>query len=119
MSDVPLKDYLDGRIEEMDNRFKDRFDEISANVVKAEHQLNHRLEGMNEFRESLRDQASKFMTRTEYEYAHKALDDKVRSMELAKANFEGRAASVAGLVSVAVSIVVGVVIFIVSHYLTK
>jgi predicted transcriptional regulator len=119
MSDVPLKEYLEKRLDEMSCRIKQRFEEVDANVAKAEQQLNHRLEGMNEFRESLRDQSSRFMTRMEYEYAHKGLDEKVRAMELAKATLEGRAATVSVLISVVVSVVTGVVIALVIHYVIK
>lgn len=119
MSDVPLKEYFENRLCELNKRFSERVDEINENVVKAEHQLNHRLEGMNEFRESLRDQSARFLTRAEYDYAHKAIDEKVRSMELARANFEGRVATIASLVSIAVSIMVGVVIFIFERYISK
>ena len=116
---VSLRDYFDQRLEEMNCRFKQRFEEVDSNVHKAEDQLNHRLEGMNEFRSSMKDQAATFMTRSEYDYAHRNLDEKIRAMELAKANFEGRAATISGLVSVAVSIVTGVVIFVVSHYIVR
>lgn len=113
--EITLREYIEQRISEMNCRINHRFEEVDENVKKAETQLNHRLEAMNEFREAMREQSSKFLTRNEYDYAHKSVEKQIHDMELAKANFEGRAGVVAGLVSVAVSIVTGVLIFIVTH----
>lgn len=110
MSDDPvsLKEYLEQQIQS-----------VRDDIRKSESQLNKRLEGMNEFRDTLKDQAARLITREEYWAAHRSMEDKLRSLELEKANFEGRAATIAGLVSVAMSVVVGVVIFVITRYIGK
>ena len=47
-------------------------------IDKAEHSMNNRLEGMNEFRDSLKDQAVKFISRDEINLMFKQLEDRTR-----------------------------------------
>jgi hypothetical protein len=47
----------------------------------AEQRMGERLEGMNEFRASLRDAQSTYLTRTEYDARHDALVSDIRSMQ--------------------------------------
>jgi hypothetical protein len=42
--------------------------------------MEHRLNGMNEFRDQLRDQAATFMPRTEYTGLHRALEDRLSDL---------------------------------------
>lgn len=108
MTDVPLKDHIEIQLKMLHDA-----------VEKAEDQLNTRLGAMNEFRESLRDQTANMVTRSEYDYRHGVVEAKIRDLELTRANFEGKAAVVAAGTSVVTSVVVGVLIFIVTHYLLK
>jgi len=62
-----LQKEIDCRFKELDSKLQIRFDLQQQAVNKAEEKMNERLTGMNEFRESLKDQASKFITREEVE----------------------------------------------------
>jgi hypothetical protein len=42
-----------------------RFDAVDAAVKSAKESMEHRLDGMNEFRSAMKDQAGKFVTRGE------------------------------------------------------
>src|ERR1700686_3585823 len=53
-----------------------RFDAQQKAVDKAEAAADKRFESVNEFRKQLGDQSNTFLTRAEYDQAHKALDDK-------------------------------------------
>jgi alkylhydroperoxidase/carboxymuconolactone decarboxylase family protein YurZ len=146
MSDIPLKEFLEQRIDDLQSSVNDKLTALDSAREKAEQQMNKRLEGMNEFRETLSDQAARLMPRTEYDFAHKSLDEKVRALEaalaksptkseietaqkvleekirnleLAKANQDGRGAMISALTSAAISIIVGVVIFVISRYVIK
>lgn len=55
-------------------------------TIKAEDAANKRFESVNEFRQTLTDQAATFMPRAEYESAHKALDDKFETEAKRNAN---------------------------------
>ncbi len=75
---------LEKLIDEREEWTKERFLAMDKSVVsalaaadkavaKAEAATERRFEGINEFRETLRDQASTLMPRTEYEVQHVAL----------------------------------------------
>lgn len=53
--------------------------------------LEKRLEGMNEFRAALRDQANQFMYRNEHGVVHEHLDADIRILRESKALLEGKA----------------------------
>lgn len=53
--------------------------------------MEKRLEGMNEFRETLKDQAGKFVTRDELSAQLDKLEGLIKSLELSKAKLEGMA----------------------------
>ncbi|HOW77915.1 MAG TPA: hypothetical protein PK406_00555 [Verrucomicrobiota bacterium] len=57
----------------------------------ARKQLEQRLDAMNEFRAQLRDQNATFVTRTEYEIIVQQLRESVRSLELSRAELQGKA----------------------------
>ncbi len=79
-----LERMLDEREERTKERFVNMDRAVSAALVaadraveKAERATERRFEGVNEFRETLRDQASTLMPRVEYTVQHKALTDLV------------------------------------------
>ncbi len=81
-------DALERMLDEREERTKERFaamDKSVSNalsaadkaVTKAELATERRFEGVNEFRETLRDQAATLMPRVEYEANHRALSANV------------------------------------------
>jgi hypothetical protein len=78
MSDVDLKEYVD-KLRAAD------LDAVKAALTSAD----KRLEGMNEFRKTLSDQAAKFIIRDEYYAAHQALIDKIDGVIVRIAAQEG------------------------------
>ena len=62
---VTLKEYFDAQIEN-----------VKQATELARESMEKRLDGMNEFRDTLKDQAGKFITRQEYEDKHKSLEDR-------------------------------------------
>ncbi|OFV80214.1 MAG: hypothetical protein A2Y78_04795 [Acidobacteria bacterium RBG_13_68_16] len=90
--------------------FDQRFAESQRSIDKAEHLMEQRLAGMNEFRDTLRDQASRFVTREEMLAAIKALpcvihESRVSSLDNWRARMEGvasqRSVMVTGALAVA------------------
>jgi ABC-type transporter Mla subunit MlaD len=76
---VTLKEYFERLISEQ-----------AKAVDKAENALSKRLEGMNEFRDTLRDQASQFVTVKEMNAKNDAFDNRLKALEQNRANLEGR-----------------------------
>lgn len=90
-----------------------RFLENQRAIDKAERTMNSRLESMNEFRDTLKDQASKFITREETLLIIKPILDSVKTLENSKATLDGKASQSAVNFSSAIS-VIGMLIAIMS-----
>ena len=84
---ISLKTYVDMRCDAICKQQEERFDSIVENTTLARDSMNKRLEGMNEFRDALRDQTSKFVTRQEHEIAL----TEIRDLRESRAKLEGKA----------------------------
>lgn len=62
---VPMKDYVDVKTDLNRQLAEAQFKNISDNITKATVSMDKRLDGMNEFRDTLKDQAGTFITRSE------------------------------------------------------
>jgi ribosome-associated translation inhibitor RaiA len=60
------KAYVDIRFTDLQIKMDVHFSSIQTAIDKAETAINTRLEGMNEFRDQLKDQAGQFVTRPEF-----------------------------------------------------
>ncbi len=95
MSDVPLKEHIEVRLAAMKEA-----------VDKAEKTLNQRLEGMNEFRDTLKDQASRLATKDEVGLMLK----RVEALELTNSETLGRTKGIAILWAIGVSLVISLLL---------
>ena len=75
-------------------------------VAKAESAMNRRLDGMNEFRDTLRDQASRFVTTDVLNVRFDTVMQKVWSLEKSRDNLDGRILAW-GAVFVVINIFIG------------
>ena len=71
--------------------FEMRLAELEKARAEAQKALDHRLDGMNEIRDSLRDQRVTFMTRDEYNAKHEQIVQQIRTLELSKAQVDAKA----------------------------
>ena len=89
---------LEKMLDEREDRTKERFVALDKNIStaiaaadkavgKAESATERRFEGVNEFRQTLADQASLLMPRAEYQVQHGALSEKLEGL---KAGIEER-----------------------------
>lgn len=79
-----LKAHVDRQFElierlrlEAEKRYEQRFQSQEKAIDKSDTATEKRFEGVNEFRQALADQTSKFLTRDEYDRAHLDLIAKV------------------------------------------
>jgi hypothetical protein len=90
-TNVSIRDYFDSKYKELKEYIDVKFNAMEKSTSLAQENLNTRLEGMNEFRNTLKDQSSHFITRTE----HKSLIDKydadIRVLRENLARNEGKA----------------------------
>lgn len=85
-----IEEKLDGLTETVALRFLENQRAIS----KAEDSMTTRLEGMNEFREQLREQSTKFALREEVNRRFDEVVEDIKNLELSKATLEGKASQV-------------------------
>lgn len=114
MSDIPIKDYFEMRIEALEKA-----------TTLAALQMDKRLEGMNEFRTQLKDQGQTFLTRAEMDIvSHNTrseislMKDDIRILREAKAQMEGKASQQSVQVSLVFAII-GILIGIASLMIKK
>ncbi|MCR4331687.1 MAG: hypothetical protein NUV34_03130 [Sulfuricaulis sp.] len=108
-SGVSLREHLESQIKWLDRHVAGQLTAIDASTVKALAQLDERLRGMNEFRDALKDQASRLMTRKESEAQHESIESRLKSMELTRAAGEGKVLIISGLVAFVASVLVAIV----------
>jgi len=96
--DVSLREYLENRIDNLEKTLLERYstqEKTTANVLSANEK---RLDSMNEFRETLRDQNRTFITRTDHESLIASfqkdidrIDDDIESLKISRAELSGKA----------------------------
>jgi len=91
MNNIPLQKHFNKRLKAIYKYIDVKIESIDRSTNLAADALEKRLESMNEFRNSLKDQQSKFVTREEYALMHERLVEDVKILREAKANFEGKA----------------------------
>lgn len=99
---VTLKEYVDAR-----------FCAIEKATAIANTSMDKRLEGMNEFREALKDQSAKLATRAELDVAQKAIEVELRGLREFRVALEAKASQQSVYIALVISIV-GLAIGIVS-----
>jgi len=113
---IPIRDYVDSQIKWLDTIFRMQIETITKNTALASLQIDKRLESMNEFRDTLRDQAGRLATRSELETSNQALNERIKLLELSKANTDGKTLVICTLISFVMSlIVVGITIYFTRH----
>ena len=113
---IPIRDYVDSQIKWLDTIFRMQIETITKNTALASLQIDKRLESMNEFRDTLRDQAGRLATRSELETSNQALNERIKLLELSKANTDGKTLVICTLISFVISlIVVGITIYFTRH----
>jgi hypothetical protein len=76
----------------------------------AKNEMDKRLEGMNEFRNQLKDQSNTYFTKGEHEQFAKRIEEDIRSLRESRASLEGKASQNA----VNVSYIIAVMALIIS-----
>ena len=101
------------RIDFLEKAIETRFDWLERSTKATADTLDRRLEGMNEFRDTLKDQASRFVTREELGAVQRLNDADLKPLKEFKSRAEGRAgvSNVIALASLILSIIVAAVLF--------
>ena len=105
-----LKELSDSQVKWLDRYFSDQVLTIQDRTREAKEQIDKRLEGMNEFRDALKDaeavrqrESAQFVTAATLDQVKETVDRRLKMLELREARLTGMATIVAAIVSVAVS----------------
>jgi DNA-binding FadR family transcriptional regulator len=88
---VSLKEYFESRINSLQEYLETRLTSIERATEAAKLTMEKRLEGMNEFRDALRDQAGRLATRDELSLQIDRLNVDISDLKKFKATLEGKA----------------------------
>ncbi len=94
----------------LEKHFESRIAALEKSIDSTARVLDRRLEGMNEFREALKDQASKFITRSELSIIFERIDADIRLLREYKSIMEGKASQN----SVAISYIISAIVLAIS-----
>lgn len=86
-----VRSILDPELRSMHELFATKMEAVEKAVAVASKSLDVRLESMNEFRDTLRDQASRFVTRTELEKESERTESDLRILRESRADLAGKA----------------------------
>lgn len=103
---VPLKEHFERIMLERDKATLAHISGTQSALDKAETALNARLDGMNEFRDALRDQAATFVTGKVLDAKEDSIDARLKVLENKNANLDGRMWSI-GAVIVIINVLIG------------
>jgi len=88
---VSFYKYFQREISNLKELLISKIDGIIKSIDVALVELKERLKGMNEFRDTLKDQASMFVTREEMSSRIAGLEKQVDELRISKAQLEGKA----------------------------
>jgi hypothetical protein len=94
LQSVSLKEHIESRLSALEKA-----------ISEAKHDLEKRLEGMNEFRAQLKDQAYSFITRNEYALCIERINSEINSLKEFKAALDGKASQRSTIISIVISVI--------------
>jgi hypothetical protein len=110
-----LQKHLEDKVQTSERLLNEKIININKSIDLASVQLNERLNGMNEFREALKDQSQKYLTKDEFNIQHLRVQDDIRILRESKAQLEGKASQTSVLISYAIALI-SLIIAIISYY---
>lgn len=103
-NNVSLKEYLEARLNSLERDFQTKLNASETARTIASTEMDRRLEGMNEFRDTLRDQASRFVTGTEVNLMMKPIAEDIRVLREYKAEVAGKASQTSAIVALLIAL---------------
>jgi archaellum component FlaC len=105
---VSLKEYIDAQLESRDKA-----------VISALASNEKRLDGMNEFRDALKDQAGRFITRTEYETLMTKLNEEIDEIKDCISDIKSSISAIQTKLWIIISIGSVVIVWFIMHLIGK
>ena len=80
-NEVSLREYIEARLRELKRTIDLKYQTTEKATLLATYALEKRLESMNEFREAMKDQAQKFLTKNEFDIRHRRMEEDIKMLE--------------------------------------
>ena len=88
---ISIKEYFNVKVDALEDKIISILDGQKTALEIAREGLEKRLDGMNEFRATLKDQASTFLTCAEFSAKHELIQKQVDDLRLKSAILDGKA----------------------------
>lgn len=86
-----LREMFESQFRSLKEVIELNFNAINKATDKALTANDKRLEGMNEFRDTLKDQAASFITRKDFDAQHEAVKENIQRLEISRAEMDSKA----------------------------
>jgi len=100
---VRLREYLEHQITALDCRLTQRLDLERRAAEQVRSALEARLEGMNDLRNAMRDQTTRYVTRDIYDTKHDLVLSEINAIKSRLSNLDGRTIVASAVLAVVVS----------------
>jgi hypothetical protein len=90
---MTLREYIDLRFSNVEKEFKTYQCSMDANLKNAYGSMEKRLEGMNEFRQTITDQANKYFTKAEHEAWKEKIEQELQTLRDFKLTIDTKAST--------------------------
>lgn len=113
-----MQQALETRLQEIRLYYDTKFEDLDKASCLIAAGLEKRLDSMNEFRSTLTDQATHFITRAEYVTNHDRVVDDIKGLRESRAELQGKASQSAVNIATGIAViglVVAVVGFIIEY----
>lgn len=99
---IPLREYVD-LIVKHEKELRQEWTKMNQQMVtEAKEFVNDKLQKMNEVREQILAERGLYVTKLAYDAKHESLETRVRVLENAGSNLQGRVAVIVGVIGIAV-----------------
>lgn len=110
MTDVSLREHIESNIKWLDRHVAVQIAAIEKATGVALATLNERLAGMNEFRDTLKDQAARLATKDEVAIHGDLIERRISALELGRAEAAGSAKTWGALAGVGGGLVTALIL---------
>jgi len=102
---ISLRDYFDTRINNLQQNTDLKISNVEKAITIASGLMEKRLESMNEFREQLKDQATHFLSRDEFQIQHDRVIEDIKMLRESRAELQGKASMNAVYMSYVIAVI--------------
>ena len=81
MSDVSLKEHIEGRLDEQDRRIYERFELLASELVLARREMDQKIHQLNQLRNEVNQDRGQFVDMKVYQIWHDMVEKRLTTVE--------------------------------------